>query len=55
MPRPSEHDSYTDGEVQPCGCPPDYHMADCPIRTGESTVSYSEDPYYEDHPPEGME
>ena len=23
-------------EAMGCGCPPDYHMADCPIRTGGS-------------------
>lgn len=48
-----------DLEHQPCGCPTDYHLADCPIRTGdsESTVYYSigQDDYYYDHPPEGME
>lgn len=22
-------------EDRPCGCPEDYHLADCPIRTGE--------------------
>lgn len=54
-------DTYTDGEVMPCGCPSDYHMADCPIRTEPSTVYYhtghdvEEDDYYHDHPPEGME
>ena len=43
--------------TQSCGCPMDYHMADCPIRTGDSNVYYSSgsDDYYDDHPPEGME
>lgn len=40
-----------------CGCPMEYHTADCPLVTGPSTVYYSTGPddYYDDHPPEGME
>ena len=42
---------YTDSEsLGPCGCT-DYHMADCPTRTG-SYDYYAEaeryDPYYDD-------
>jgi hypothetical protein len=34
----------------PCGCPIDYHLADCPLRTGEGASDYERDPYGDDRP-----
>lgn len=45
--------------MRPCGCDDDYHMADCPIRTGEGYTpdprDFDDDGYYDDHPPDGCE
>lgn len=36
----------THDDARPCGCPEDYHLADCPLRASAQPMSRDEwDPY----------